>query len=377
MNIKAQFAERGVFSPVCHQCYIIDNGWFSDRTSAAFKEAARGNTRDRMTDFAAERKIAVEEARRQLKAKRENPMSVAWKEETARQLAVLTVNNSAGLGAARILARNNQHTEQMVRMRQHWVNERSILACQNMACRLAFSLNERKHHCRICGRVFCDACSPKQLDLLLFLPDDVSAACPEEGGLRLLFGTEEDGSRGLERCCGECLRHLREFSAARDMRSRLDGAGAHVLCNLYAPLPGYASGIDGALDRLRRATRHLDRLTELAAGPDSLELREMAVADVHVLRTELLELFRRYQHPCVCVCVGGWVGGWPLCVCMWPLCVCVRGRRSRVCLTIVCVRPLCDRTCVGQIRGAVRAHPQVGRVALLPARWGGQAGAQQ
>lgn len=281
LNIKAQFAERGVFSPVCYSCYTMDNGWFSDKESDAYKEAAEGRTRNRMTDFDSERNFAVEEKKRALKVQRDTPMTAAWKQDLARQLSISMADapvNSSKIG--RKLARNT--SDLSLKLRQHWVNERSILACQNQACRLPFSLNERKHHCRICGKVFCDDCSPKQLEIFQFLPDDVSSSFLDEAGLR---GATEDGEvRGHERCCDECLRDLSECVATKRTRGRLDGAGAHVLRNLYAPIPGYARAIDAALGRLRRATLYLDRVAELAAGPDAVELTEMAIADVQVIK---------------------------------------------------------------------------------------------
>jgi hypothetical protein len=287
LNIKAQFAERGVFSPVCYACYGMDNGWFSDKESDAYKEASEGRTRSRMTDFDSERSFAVDETKRALKAQRETPMTAAWKQELARQLAVSMADSpvsSSKLG--RKLTRNT--SDLALRLRQHWVNERSILACQNLACRLPFSLNERKHHCRICGKVFCDDCSPKQLEIFQFLPEDVSSSFADEGGLR--GGAEDEEARGHERCCDACLRDLSEFVALKNMRSKLDGASAHVLCNLYAPIPGYSRAIDAALDKLKRATLYLDRITELANGPDAIELTEMAIADVQVVKVDLISL---------------------------------------------------------------------------------------
>ena len=275
LNIKAQFAERGVFSPVCYSCYIIDNGWFSDKTSPAYQEASQGRTRSRMTDFDTERKYFVEEKKRALKVQRETAMTSAWKVDLARQLAIsYQPEMSTSSKISRKLARNSSDLS----LRQHWINERSISSCQNNMCRLAFTINERKHHCRICGKVFCDACSPKQLNILQFLPDDVSSSFADDAG------PDEDESRGLERCCHECVRDLAEHTALRETRLKLEGAGAHVLCNLYAPIPGYTREIDAALDKLRRATLYLSRITELATGPDAIELTEMAIADVHVVK---------------------------------------------------------------------------------------------
>ncbi|CAC5395607.1 FYCO1 [Mytilus coruscus] len=47
--------------------------------------------------------------------------------------------------------------EQKLQARDKWLDEKDITQC--MQCRTDFSFTIRKHHCRICGRVFCYQCS--------------------------------------------------------------------------------------------------------------------------------------------------------------------------------------------------------------------------
>ncbi|XP_052093546.1 FYVE and coiled-coil domain-containing protein 1-like isoform X2 [Mytilus californianus] len=47
--------------------------------------------------------------------------------------------------------------EQKLQARDKWLDEKDITQC--MQCRTDFSFTVRKHHCRICGRVFCYQCS--------------------------------------------------------------------------------------------------------------------------------------------------------------------------------------------------------------------------
>jgi len=46
-----------------------------------------------------------------------------------------------------------------------WENDREIKVCGN--CEKSFSLARRKHHCRCCGRIFCNECSPHRDELPL------------------------------------------------------------------------------------------------------------------------------------------------------------------------------------------------------------------
>jgi hypothetical protein len=46
--------------------------------------------------------------------------------------------------------------------RRYWMPDRECTACTN--CGLPFSLFRRKHHCRFCGKIFCQPCSSQTLD---------------------------------------------------------------------------------------------------------------------------------------------------------------------------------------------------------------------
>ncbi len=43
-----------------------------------------------------------------------------------------------------------------------WIPDSMAPLC--MGCGAGFSLVKRRHHCRSCGRVFCQRCSPNQVD---------------------------------------------------------------------------------------------------------------------------------------------------------------------------------------------------------------------
>jgi len=62
--------------------------------------------------------------------------------------------------------------------RKDWVEDTHIHECK--ACSVPFGLLRRKHHCRVCGNVFCDECTSKRTSLR--------------------------GARGQQRVCDPCWR---------------------------------------------------------------------------------------------------------------------------------------------------------------------------
>ncbi|XP_071152759.1 FYVE and coiled-coil domain-containing protein 1-like isoform X1 [Mytilus edulis] len=68
--------------------------------------------------------------------------------------------------------------EQKLQAKDKWLDEKDITHC--MQCRTEFSFTIRKHHCRICGRVFCHQCSDNWMQTAhsrLMLQSKKSRAC--------------------------------------------------------------------------------------------------------------------------------------------------------------------------------------------------------
>ena len=90
------------------------------------------------------------------------------------------------------------------KIKSHWVNARTVTVCDRAACRRAFTINERRHHCRVCGRVYCDACSPKDLCLTYLLTDPDALGEDEEATAPDADELAESGGLPLQ----VCLRRL-------------------------------------------------------------------------------------------------------------------------------------------------------------------------
>ena len=81
----------------------------------------------------------------------------------------------------------------------HWVDDRAVRKC--MKCGRDFSVAVRRHHCRLCGRVFCWACSDNSANLA------------------------ELGFNKPVRVCGRCFDHIRDN---RLQGLTVNGAAGHA-----------------------------------------------------------------------------------------------------------------------------------------------------
>ena len=230
---------------------------FLERESSAWLEATDSVIIDRTGEFMRERRETMKERVFREKMSGELRFSPAWKVENVRQLAVELTYSA------------EERKKSKPRVRDYWVNERKMATCGNNECRAVFNqINERKHHCRACGRVFCDTCSPKRLDAAAYV-QAVDNADEEAVGDALLGEQSDAPSSGRagtqrERVCDECFRDLDSFCTSVLTRKLIETANSHVLCNLYQPIPTYTEAIQQTLKRLETSVSYLERMCDLA-----------------------------------------------------------------------------------------------------------------
>ncbi|KAF8525129.1 FYVE zinc finger-domain-containing protein [Hysterangium stoloniferum] len=63
------------------------------------------------------------------------------------------------------ICRRNEHLAVLI-PRNLWKADRLASHCDRYACRVKFTLFERKHHCRKCGGIYCHSCSARTTPLL-------------------------------------------------------------------------------------------------------------------------------------------------------------------------------------------------------------------
>ena len=91
------------------------------------------------------------------------------------------------------------------RTRLKWVDDASVTRCDK--CKREFGWLCRIHHCRCCGRAFCDACSNRRIKI----PLDVAIPEPSVGN-----NAERDANVPV-RVCNECFVKLFQLKKAQNM----------------------------------------------------------------------------------------------------------------------------------------------------------------
>ncbi|KNE57546.1 hypothetical protein AMAG_03247 [Allomyces macrogynus ATCC 38327] len=132
---------------------------------------------------------------------------------------------------------------------QPWQADAAASACHQ--CRSTFTVLRRRHHCRLCGKLYCGACSTERIDLARFYPaDDV----PRTLG------------HGPQRVCDTCYALLTaaERTIAVSVRSVSSGGdSSYRALSETSPSPPPPVAVNPAI-------RHLSRTASVASSLGSL-----------------------------------------------------------------------------------------------------------
>jgi hypothetical protein len=117
----------------------------------------------------------------------------------------MNIQNKNSLSYSRIID-NNANLGNYRRKIKRWVADESVTSCYN--CKSVFSsFYNRKHHCRICGKIFCSTCSNHQIRV----PKEMLGDIPENP----YSGT--DVSEDKVRSCKQCVDNIINFKKFYDL----------------------------------------------------------------------------------------------------------------------------------------------------------------
>lgn len=102
--------------------------------------------------------------------------------------------------------------------KQHWMPDKLCKHCYS--CEAPFTLIRRKHHCRVCGMIFCNACSA----YFVRISSQDDAVGPVTDGKSA--GKRDGANQGTMRTCKMCYDHLSERGLGVIMRGGGPGGTA-------------------------------------------------------------------------------------------------------------------------------------------------------
>ncbi len=95
-----------------------------------------------------------------------------------------------------------------------WVEDDSVSACYNTNCQIPFSLLVRRHHCRLCGRIFCYNCTENRINIPAELLSDDSKRGSWNDTISSYIGLSNENKH---RVCIECKLMVEFISSVKKL----------------------------------------------------------------------------------------------------------------------------------------------------------------
>lgn len=102
-----------------------------------------------------------------------------------------------------------------------WIDDSSVTRCYNSKCKETFSYLVRKHHCRLCGRIFCDKCSRYKA----LIPKDIIDKIPDRPDSYMSMFKTKDNKPKPQRVCYECNVYVNSITSIRKVIKVFDYVG--------------------------------------------------------------------------------------------------------------------------------------------------------
>jgi hypothetical protein len=142
---------------------------------------------------------------------------------------------------------NKSRESRGARRMMKWVNDESVDSCYGCSDTFTYIVNG-KHHCRLCGRIFCQKCSRYKT----VLPMDILKKIPDRPGSYTDFLFGEDSTSKV-RVCADCFKYASDIIRIRKVIKVFELCGFNLIeLNLLRDFnEDWRKAADFCIDRFR------------------------------------------------------------------------------------------------------------------------------
>ncbi|XP_022345183.2 uncharacterized protein LOC111137816 isoform X1 [Crassostrea virginica] len=185
--------------------------------------------------------------------------------------------------------------------KSHWISSETCTNCSNRQCRRKFSLLDRPHHCRRCGKVFCNPCLQfqRKLNLLAHLDPEgrsykVCQACFDEGQVQ--EGQHRNLTEIFHRLRHQCVLESAVKENGKITKSWRQRFNLDEECDRL--VQGFKTAIGGS--EIKKTLHDLTTLVTTPSWQKSSTWLQEDLADACQLCSSRLGLMRKKAHCRVC-----------------------------------------------------------------------------
>lgn len=176
-----------------------------------------------------------------------------------------------------------------------WVDDNSVNRC--MSCQTSFSFFCRRHHCRLCGRIFCSSCTP-HMEVIPEQMQKLIPTSPPKYSSYVMTAIGSSGNKSMKRrriCkgCFETIQNHRASEVLAEMLKIVMGCWFQIDDLVMARLACVCKKWNKVATLFRRKFHNLVR-TRVTTD------NNFPVYD-HVVRANMCLIFNRYPQAIPCV----------------------------------------------------------------------------
>jgi phosphatidylinositol 3-kinase len=121
---------------------------------------------------------------------------------------------------------DNPLTYILPRKNEVWINDNSVKTCYN--CKISFGITLRKHHCRLCGRIFCYKCSKYHVKIPEVLKTDKIANIVTWNEYAKSYISNINDNNYKQRVCSNCNNVINEVNRVNAIMTMFMNMGISI-----------------------------------------------------------------------------------------------------------------------------------------------------